>query len=107
MGQRLLSSPRPLSGALISVGTPPDAETRYKPFPRAASGVKTITPCLFHVPPRPEGASQIVCTGPPDTSTFFSFPSAKNARDLPSADQNGKLAPSVPVILFASDNPSS
>ena len=66
-----------------------------------------MTPSLFHVPPRPDGASHSVCEGPPAASIFFSFPSAKKARNFPSADQNGKLAPSVSARFFASGAPTS
>src|SRR5579863_3715011 len=86
-GQRRPLCPRVLSMTLIWVGVPPEASTRDRP--EVTSGAKTITPSLFQVPPRPEGASQIVCTGPPDTSSFFNCASAKNARDRPSADQKG------------------
>ena len=48
-------------------------------------------------PSEPLGASQIFCGGPPVTSTFFSLPSAKNARNRLSGDQNGRVAPSVPA----------
>ena len=48
-----------------------------------------MTPSWFQVPPRPKGASQTVCTWPPDNSNFFTFPSAKNPRYRPSGDQNG------------------
>src|SRR5229473_1024288 len=95
MGHRWLSSPRAISGALICTAVPPEAGTRNIP-PFLASGVNRITPSVFQAPPLPDGASQIVCTGPPATSNFFNFPSAKKASDLPSADQNGYAAPSVP-----------
>ena len=66
-----------------------------------------MTPSLFHAPPRPVWASQSVCTGPPDKSSLFNLPSAKNPSDLPSGDQNGKLAPSVLGIAFACGSPGS
>src|SRR6516225_1062677 len=108
-GQRWLCSPRLVSGSLIRVVAPPDADTRYRPRPgpSVASGVKTITPSLFQVPPRPEGASQSVCTEPPATSSFFSFPSAKKARVLPSGDQNGYVAPSVSPSTLVPCDPTS
>src|SRR5579863_7437849 len=86
-GQRRLPSPRLVSKLLIFVEVPPDADTRNRPA--VVSGAKTITPSLFQVPPRPWGASQIVCTGPPATSSFFNCASAKKAMDRPSADQKG------------------
>src|ERR1700722_12406439 len=95
VGQRFVVSPREVSGVDMRVGVPPVADTRYNPSSNPPLGVKTITPSLFHVPPRPEAASQIVCTGPPATLSFFNFPSAKNAMDFPSGDQNGNRAPSV------------
>src|SRR5262245_51345266 len=75
-------------------GAPPLADTR-----RIADKVpeKRITPPGPHVPPRGSDASQIVCTGPPATSTRFSFPCAKNAIDRLSGDQNGNDASSVPA----------
>ena len=38
---------------------------------------------------------------PAATSTFLSFPCAKNAREVPSGDQNGAQAPPVPARLRA------
>src|SRR3972149_3115566 len=49
------------------------------------------------------GASHSVMGGPPETSIFLSFPSAKNPRKRLSGDQKGDVAPSVP----ASDSASS
>jgi len=40
-------------------------------------------------------------------SSFLSLPSAKNPKDLPSGDQNGKTAPSVSLRLLASREPTS
>src|SRR5690348_10549896 len=54
-----------------------------------------ITP-FFQLPPRPNGASQIVIGAPPARRVFFNFPSAKKAIHCPSADQKGNVAPSVP-----------
>src|ERR1700728_842226 len=106
-GQRFVFSPRLGSGVEICLGVPPVAGTRYRPSSRPPSGVNTITPSLFHVPPRPEAASQMVWTGPPAMSSFFSFPSAKNARDLPSGDQKGNRAPPVWDNLRACCSPTS
>src|ERR1700751_3890144 len=61
------------------------------------SGTKIILPSLLQLPPPAEGASQIVCTGPPVTWTIFNLPSAKKPMDLPSGDQKGSNAPSVPA----------
>src|SRR5262249_11726632 len=51
----------------------------------------------FHVPPRGVAASDNVSAGPPVAEIFFSFPCAKNPMFLPSGDQNGNNAPSVPM----------
>jgi len=68
-------------------------------MPECESGAKMITPREFQLPPRPNGASQMDLTDDfPSAATFFSCPSAKNPSDWPSADQNGKVAPSVPGI---------
>ena len=44
----------------------------------------------------------MTCAGPPDDLTFMSLPAAKNPSELPSGDQNGCLAPSVPTMAVAS-----
>jgi hypothetical protein len=62
-----------------------------------------MTSSRFQEPLRPPAASEIVSGGPPETSTFFSFPSAKNARERLSGDQKGKVASSVPGIGRAVD----
>src|SRR5258707_15284966 len=107
MGQRWLVSLRVVSSTVIGCGVAPDAETRCTTSPIFPLGVKRMTPSLFQLPPRPDGASHRVCIGPPAISSLFSFPSAKNARDRPSGDQNGKLAPSVLARLFGSREPIS
>src|SRR5271155_5000582 len=57
-----------------------------------------MTPSAFQVPPRPfVDASAMICTGPPEISTLFIFPLAKNPTDLLSADQNGSTPSSVPL----------
>src|ERR1700719_5426760 len=58
-----------------------------------------MTLSWFHEPPRGLAASARTVTGPPAAGTFLRWPSAKNPKKLPSADQNGKEAPSVPSIL--------
>src|ERR1022692_823262 len=65
-----------------------------------------MTPSLFHVPPRPLGASQITCIDLPPMSVRFNFPWAKNAIDCPSGDQKGLEAPSVPSTMAGSDSPN-
>src|SRR5215471_3469162 len=61
-----------------------------------------IVPPGPHVPPRPKEVSANACTDASFTSTDFSFVSAKNPRDLPSGDQKGNVAPSVPCMGRAS-----
>src|SRR5688500_2093431 len=75
-------------------GAPPDAWTR-KIAPLLA-GATMITPLLFHAPPRAVGALQIVCAGPSGKVFFFNLPSANQAMERPSPDQNGYSPPSVP-----------
>src|SRR5579864_1698032 len=55
----------------------------------------------FQDPPRALGASASTVTGPPAAETFFRWPSAKKPMNLPSADQNGNEAPSVPSSFLA------
>src|SRR3981081_623268 len=74
-------------------------------MPRNTSGVNRITPFLFQVPPRPLGASQMVCTDFPARSTFFNFPWVKKAIHFASGDQNGCIAPSVPCTTVALASP--
>ena len=85
-------------------GVPPAAGTRTRGV--VESGEKRITPSRFQAPLRPFAASQIGSGGAPDTSTFWSLPSAKNARKRLSGDQNGNLAPWVPAIGLAPSSPS-
>src|SRR6266545_7141423 len=58
---------------------------------------KRITPSGLQEPSAPVVASQIFWAGPPETSTFFNFPSAKKPRNRLSGDQKGRLVPSVPA----------
>ena len=55
------------------------------------------SPLRFQVPPTAPSASQSVCTGPPERSTFFSLASAKKAISRLSGDQKGSTALSVPA----------
>src|ERR1700722_19319948 len=64
-------------------------------------GGKIITPRWLHDAPRPSGASQSICTGPPASATFFNFPAEKKPRDLPSGDQKGKDAGTIPSSFRA------
>ena len=85
----------------MSRGCPPDALTRYIP----SGAPKRITPSAFHEPPvvvvSASGASLMAIGVLPLTSTRLSLPTAKKPMDVPSEDQNGKSAPSVPAILLA------
>src|SRR5262245_21257850 len=59
-----------------------------------------MMPLLFHVPELPATASHMTWGGAPNKSTFFSLLPAKKAMNLPSGDQNGATAPSVPGRTF-------
>ena len=72
---------------------PPDAATRE--IPVLMSGAKAITPLFPHESPRGFGASQMLCTGPPDASMILSLPSEKKPIERLSGDQNGNRPPSV------------
>src|SRR5580658_2224269 len=61
-------------------------------------GVKMITPRAFHDAPRPSGASQRTCTGPPASAAFFNFPAEKKPMYLLSGDQKGNVASSTSSI---------
>ena len=69
------------------------------------SGEKRMTPSRFQDPLRPFATSHTGSGGAPEMSTFWSLPSAKNARNRLSGDQNGKVAPCVPGIGFAPSSP--
>jgi len=56
-----------------------------------------MRPSLLHVPPRPDTTSQTGNGAPPATSIRISLLSVKKAMDLPSGDQKGLAAPSVPA----------
>src|ERR1700680_3025198 len=84
---------------MTGVGFPPVDVTREMGLPGPAE--KTITPSLFHAPPRPSGASQIVWAGPPASATFFNLPGTKNPKKAPAGDQNGLGASSVPGTAWA------
>ena len=58
-----------------------------------------MTPSAPHAPPRPKEASARIWGEPPDRSTVFNLPSAKNAMERPSKDQKGKMESSVPGEL--------
>ena len=61
-----------------------------------------MTPSGLQEPSEPVGVSQMVCGGPPATSTFRSFPAPLNATWRLSGDQNRRTAPSVPGSGWAS-----
>src|SRR5262249_54579094 len=56
-----------------------------------------IDPSRFHVPPENPVASQISAGGPPEASTFFSFPPLTKPMERLSADEKGCAAFSVPA----------
>src|SRR5713226_8332869 len=72
---------------VTALGMPPAEETIVSA--EYGVGAKRMSPFPFHVAPRPAGASQMACTGPPSAATFFSLPSAKKPINLPFGDQNG------------------
>ena len=55
----------------------------------------------FQVPPMPPGASHMIWTALPLGSTLFNLPALKKPTDRLSGDQNGYIAPSVPVNCCA------
>src|SRR5437868_8005682 len=65
-----------------------------------------MVPWRLQLPPLPNGASQRTMAEPSSGLIFFSFPSAKNANQCPSADQNGNEAPSLPSTALALRLPS-
>src|SRR5262249_10223960 len=83
------------SSVVAGLSVPPDADTRWRG--PVSLGEKTITPSGLQLPPCPKGASTIVCAGPPVTSTILSLPPEKKPTRPLSGDQNGYLAPAVPV----------
>src|SRR5512132_4046356 len=98
VAQRCVVSAREASSWVAGVGAPPAAETRESAV--VVSGAKRMTPSRFQPPLLPLGAAQRSSGGDPLMSTFFNFPSAKNARKRLSGDQNGKVALSVPGMGF-------
>ena len=71
----------------------PTPVPRNKPVVRLP---KAISPRLFHVPPRPSATGHKSITDLPATSTIFKKLLVKKPICLPSGDQNGYEAPSVP-----------
>src|SRR5439155_18318342 len=80
---------------VTGVGLPPVADT-FDSGPRMFAA-NTITPLSPQLAPRPSGASQSVCTEPPDAGIRLSFPLEKKAIDWPSGDQNGSCGSAVPA----------
>src|SRR6516162_3696114 len=78
------------------VAAPPAADIRISPDVRL--GANTITSSRFHVPPEPLSADARTCGAPPPRSSLLSEPSAKNPIARLFGDQNGYMAPSVPLI---------
>ena len=62
-----------------------------------AGGVKSIRPVRRPGATHSVHVAEIESGAPPDTSTRFSFLSAKNPTLLASGDQKGKMPPSVPA----------
>src|SRR5262245_7192871 len=88
-GHRCDISPR---SSFVSVSRiPPTSGTRNKPD---ACCAKTMKPSSDQLPPNNDGVSHKVIDAPPDTETFLSRPSAKNAIHCPSGEKNGLTAPS-------------
>src|SRR5262249_49468040 len=83
----------PLSSFVSGSGLPPPSGTRNKPD---ACCAKTMKPSSDQLPPANDRVSHNVMAAPPDTETFLSRPSAKNAIHCPSGEKNGLIAPSVP-----------
>src|SRR5580658_4025057 len=54
-----------------------------------------MMPSAPQAPPRPKGASAMIWAEPPERSTVFNLPLAKNAMERLSKDQKGKIALSV------------
>src|SRR5262249_10857065 len=80
-------------------GGPPGAGTRSRA--ELGAGGDGITPSAFRVRPRPRGASQRTCGGPPEMSILLSFPGTKNPTERLSGDQKGKDASSVSLSGWA------
>ena len=83
----------PAASRVAGSGLPPTAGTWLSPF----VPVKMMTSSRFQVPGGACVASQSVVMVPLATSIFFSLPSAKNASQRLSADQNGAEALTVPA----------
>src|SRR5262245_10180573 len=56
-----------------------------------------MIPSRLQAPPRKIDTGQMICVGPPATSTFFGLFSATKATKRLSGDQKAKVAPSVPA----------
>ena len=79
---------------------PPRAETCWTVPPPI--GVNRMVSSSPHEPPRPRGASAMTSGSPPAMSIVRNLPVAKKPRCLPSGDQNGYDAFSVPDSDLAS-----
>src|SRR5262249_3053648 len=85
-------------GSTASSAVPPCAVTRRIPPSGLRKSEKRISPWLPHVPVNVVAATaQITLGGPPAASNALSCPSAKNATERVSGDQNGEFPFSVPV----------
>src|ERR1039457_2577805 len=85
-GERLVFSPRAASSFEAGIVAPPAAATRIRAL--VLSGAKTMTPWGLQEPPRGGNASAKVSGVPPAGSILLSLPSAANALEQLSGDQN-------------------
>ena len=75
-------------------------------FAPSERGRNTITSCRYPTTPVASGASQIGVGESPFRSVRHSLPCMKNATAVPSGDQKGKKASSVPRLCAAPTTPS-
>src|SRR5205814_1453842 len=86
-GRMCPTSPSDGSRVVSGVTTPPPWCTLKRPV---VGVLKIIVPSRFQEAPIIVfGSSQIVCGGPPEASTFLSFPCTRNPMERLSGDQNG------------------
>jgi hypothetical protein len=94
-----MDSCRDASRLVRALASPPAAAIMERE--ENAEALKTITPSGLHAPPRPLAAAQSLCAGPPEASILLRLPAAKQPMRRLSGDQNGTVAPSVPVSGWA------
>ena len=83
-----------MASFVTGAGSPPTAGTRSSEV--ASWFANTMTPSLFHAPPRAFATPHNVSGCLPTTSIVLSLLSVKKPMDLLSGDQKGSPAPSVP-----------